>query len=68
MLRASVNFSLGSHDEWNIFVELNRLRLKDSQKGTPPDGDTGELLAGFFDGRQVDPGAAVQVVSRGYAV
>ena len=51
--RASANFSKGCHDEWNIFCEINRARLAHSN------GDVGQLLAGYFDGRQIDPGAAV---------
>lgn len=45
-LRASAAFSLGCHDEWNIFCKLNQARLKHNP-------DLGELLAGYFDGEQV---------------
>lgn len=67
-VRASAHFSLGCHDEWNIFCLLNRARLKKSRSAKLANGDVGELLAGFFDGRQIDPGAAVSEVSAGYAV
>jgi hypothetical protein len=30
--------------------------------------DPGDLLAGHFDDRQIDPGAAVTLISRGYAL
>lgn len=64
-LRASVNYSLGSHDEWNIFAELNRRRAAVVDKNGFP--DVGSLLAGWFDGRQIDPGAAVVPLVPGYA-
>ena len=66
-LRASANFSLGCHDEWNIFCLINRARLQHNSEILKQIGDVGDLLAGFFDGRQVDPGAAVSFVDRGYA-
>lgn len=67
-VRASANFSLGCHDEWNIFRLINQARLDASKKDTPPEGDAGELLSGFFDGRQITPGAAVCEVSGGYTI
>jgi len=67
-IRASVNFSLGSHDEWNIFRLLCRMRLADSESQGMEGGNPGDLLAGYFDGRQIDPGAAFVDVSPGYAV
>jgi hypothetical protein len=60
-LRASVNFSLGSHDEWLIFHFLNKTRRE------MPGGDLSEQIAGFFDGNQIDPASSEQVVSRGYS-
>ncbi len=60
-LRASVNFSLGSHDEWNIFRVINERRRNAAN------GDVGEQLGGFFDGRQIEPGAAESPLSKGYA-
>lgn len=60
-VRASANFSKGCHDEWNIFHRTNVLRLKEW-------GDVGRLLAGYFDGRQIDPGAAVTPIAEGYAL
>ena len=64
-LRAGVNYSLGSHDEWNILVEINKRRLKILDNGLP---GVGELLAAFFEGRQVSPGAVVSLVDKGYDV
>ena len=67
-LRASVNFSLGSHDEWEIFRQIN---LRRREKGVAANGDNAEVteqLAGFFDQNQIDPGAAEAPTSRGYAM
>lgn len=61
-LRASANFSLGSHDEWNIFRLINQRRMKLSR------GDVGNQLAGYFDGGQLDPGSTEMGISRGYAL
>jgi hypothetical protein len=59
-LRASVNYSRGSHDEWNIWQMLNaecRKRL-----------NLGEQIAGFFAGEQITPAATELAISPGYAV
>jgi hypothetical protein len=64
-IRASAHFSLGSHDEWNIFKLLNEER--DAYFSKPPDR-LGARLAGFFDGRQIDPAAAESLISAGYQV
>ncbi|MFA4973022.1 MAG: hypothetical protein WC683_10430 [bacterium] len=61
-LRASVNYSLGSHDEWEIFRLVNAQRLKRSN------GDVGSVLAGYFDGVQIQPSAAETKLSAGYAL
>lgn len=61
-LRASANFSKGCHDEWNIFQKLNVARLNVEKP------DVGEMLAGYFDGKQIDPGAAIMPIQRGYAL
>jgi hypothetical protein len=53
LLRASANFSLGCRDEWNIWVLINRRRLARSN------GDVGDTVPGYFDGRQVDPAATL---------
>lgn len=66
-IRASANFSLGCHDEWNIFRLINERRLELTRNDDLPNGNVGEVLAGFFDGKQIDPGAAVTCVSKGYA-
>lgn len=58
--RASANFSKGCHDEWNIWVRLNQKRLAHETYGF------GGQIAGFFDGRQVDPASSERKVSRGY--
>lgn len=68
-LRASANFSLGSHDEWLIFCYLNARRRAATKNAARfmADGDVGEQLAGFFDGGQVDPASSETLVSRGYS-
>jgi hypothetical protein len=65
-LRASINFSLGSHDEWEIFRQINLLRRKALEKGD--NLGVAEQLGGFFDQSQIDPAAAEAPLSRGYAV
>jgi hypothetical protein len=60
LLRASANSSLGAHDEWNIWVLLNRRRL------ALTNGDTGVFMPAYFDGKQVDPGASTILTSNGY--
>lgn len=69
-LRASANYSLGSHDEWLIFYHLNALRRSKTQNSAKfmIDGDVGEQVAGFFDGGQIDPTSSETLLSRGYSV
>ena len=55
-VRASVTYSAGSHDEWNIFRLVNKNR------------DPGERIAIWFDGRSVGIGADETIVSPGYAL
>ena len=59
-IKSSANFSLGSHDEWNIFRLLNEKRQQD------PKERVGARIAGFFDGRQIDLASAEAVTSKGY--
>jgi len=61
-LKAGVNYSLGSHDEWNIWHTLNSLRLNVSGRA---DGIANQI-AGFFDGRQVTPADYVSKTAPGY--
>lgn len=61
MFRAGAAFSLGSHDEWNIWCALNTLRRK------PPYGIS-EQIAGFFEGRQISPGSAEAHIAKGYTI
>lgn len=67
-LRASVNFSLGSHDEWLIFKLLNDRRRRLSRDQNMVDGNAAEQIAGFFDGGQINPASTEAGVSRGYSV
>ncbi len=66
-LRASANFSLGSHDEWAILRLVNSERRKRTVGPGMLDGDVGDQLAAFFDGVQVAMSATEVPVSRGYA-
>jgi hypothetical protein len=67
-LRASANYSFGSHDEWAIFRLLNAQRRKRTAGPGMLDGDVSNQIAGFFDGVQVDPASSEGGLSRGYAV
>ncbi|BEV73555.1 MULTISPECIES: hypothetical protein [unclassified Paludibacterium] len=60
-LRASSNFAIGCHDEWNIFQTLNAMRYAATS-------NTGNQLAVFFDGRQVSPAATTISIPPGFAV
>lgn len=61
LFRAGANFSLGCHDEWNIFMKLNaRRRELTKQAGI------GEQIAGFFEGMQIDPASTETGVGFGY--
>jgi hypothetical protein len=55
-LRASSAYSTGAHDEWNIFVKINRKR------------PIGEQVAVFFDGRAVSPAEMETEITPGYEV
>lgn len=57
-LRASVSFSDGAHDEWNLFRLVNHNRRKKF--------GIGWQLPLFFDGGQLPMGAAESSVSEGY--
>ena len=59
-LKASVMFSYGSHDEWNILRLINVKRLGGTQFGVA------NQIASFYDGRPTPPSAAEQPVSNGY--
>jgi hypothetical protein len=59
-LRASASYSLGSRDEWNTLVRLNRKRRASDAYGP------GEEIACYFDGRQVSPASANHIVPQGY--
>lgn len=53
-MRASVLFSLGAHDEWNLYRQLN------AQRGV------GQQVPVFFDGRAVSPAEAATAAPWGY--
>ena len=50
-LKASINFSLGSHDEWNIWFLLNQKKIQVLDRKTA----IGNLTPAFFEGKQVTP-------------
>jgi hypothetical protein len=58
-LRASVSFSYGSHDEWNIARLLNERRRGATEFGIA------NQLAVFFDGQPVNPGGFESVAASG---
>jgi hypothetical protein len=53
-MRASAAYSSGAHDEWNIFVKINRKRT------------LGDQVAMFFDGRPTSPAEMEMEISPGY--
>jgi len=55
-MRASAAYSAGAHDEWNIFVKINRKRT------------LGDQIAMFFDGRPLSPGEMEVEITPGYEV
>ncbi len=61
-VRAGSPYSLGCHDEWNIFVRLNRARLADPAYGP------GEQIAGYYAGRPRSLADLEQETSPGYEV
>jgi hypothetical protein len=58
-LRASVSFSAGAHDEWNIVKALNDKRRADAKFGVPLQ------LPVFFDGRAVSSGEYENPIAAG---
>jgi hypothetical protein len=60
-LRASVAFSLGSHDEWNIARAINEARRASKDYGIA------RQLGVFFDGRPVAPGLFETPIAAGDA-
>ena len=53
-LRASVAYSKGAHDEWNLFVKINKKR------------GVGEMVPCFFDGRALSPAEMETEIMPGY--
>jgi hypothetical protein len=58
-IKASANYSKGSHDEWNIWVLLNRLRIEKY--------GIGSQIPGYFNDSQISIGASESSVTKGYA-
>lgn len=59
-LKASAAYSLGSRDEFAIWRALNDIRLRELGPGSH--------IPGYFDGRQLEPGACGVTSSPGYAI
>ena len=59
-LKAGAHFSLGSHDEYNIWQIHNVLRRREIRPLAS--------IPGYFDGRQIGLGAAETELSPGYAI
>ena len=57
-LRASVSYSSGAHDEWNIVRRMNEVRR--AHAGNPSD-----QIAVYFDGRAASPAESETKVSAG---
>jgi len=60
-LRASVTFSVGAHDEWNVVRTVNARRRDDAKLGVP------NQLPIFFDGHAVSSAESEQAVGGGNA-
>ena len=58
-LKASVTFSNGAHDEWNIFRQLNDRRRSDAKYGVA------NQIPMLFDGKSVAPAVAEQAITAG---
>jgi len=63
-LKAGMNYSLGGHDEWNIWFLINNLRVQNLDRKTA----IGELIPGFFEGKQITPGDFTDMAITGYEV
>jgi hypothetical protein len=61
MFRAGATYSLGSHDEWNIWLMLNAKR-RAARYGIA------EQIAGFFEGRQLSCGEYESPTALGYQI
>jgi hypothetical protein len=55
-LRASAAWSKGAHDEWNLFVRINKKR------------GVGQQLPCWFDGRALSPAELEQEIAPGYEI
>lgn len=67
-LKASINFSLGSHDEWNILNLINKMRIDYYDKLKDRKNGIGDLVPGFFEGKQLTPVDFIGRAISGYEV
>jgi hypothetical protein len=58
--KASVAFSRGSSDEWNIVTAINDRRRADAKLGIP------NQIAILYDGRGIQPGSVGAKAAEGY--
>jgi hypothetical protein len=67
-LKASVNFSSGSHDEWNIWQLLNKKRVEYYDNREDRKNGIGDLIPGFFESKQLNPADFMVRTMKGYEV
>lgn len=63
-LKAGINFSSGSHDEWNIWFELNRKRIAKLERKEA----LGNFIPAYFEGKQITPPDFTIRADKGYEV
>lgn len=63
-LKAGINFSSGSHDEWNTWYEINRKRIATLERKEA----LGNLMPAFFEGKQITPSDFITRADEGYEV
>ena len=61
-----MNYSLGAHDEWNIWNLVNQKRLQHFDALNMHKEGIGDLVPGYFDGRQIAPGEMTTKAVIGY--
>lgn len=61
-LKAGINYSSGSHDEWNTWYEINRKRIAKLERKEA----LGDLMPAFFEGKQVTPSDFITRGDKGY--
>ena len=70
-MRGGANYSKGCHDEWNIWVEINRKRMKDGyavRNSGNPDFQIGSQISGYMNGDQIGIAESETYVEDGYGI